>query len=65
MEAKGSAEIAAVQLWRAVAIGWLTSWESDPKSLKFTDLKIKVAQQLLRFEGTTKRPKLNPVAPPG
>eukprot|EP00961_Rhodomonas_salina_P162131 2183974-Rhodomonas_salina.1 len=53
MEARGSAEIVA--------------WETGPKSLKFTDLKIKVAQQLSRFEpeGTTKHPKLNPVAPPG
>eukprot|EP00961_Rhodomonas_salina_P185602 2506038-Rhodomonas_salina.1 len=65
MEARGSAEIVAVQLWRAVAIGWLTSWETNPRSLKFTDLKIKVAQQLSRFENTTKHPKLNPVAPPG
>eukprot|EP00961_Rhodomonas_salina_P180650 2438237-Rhodomonas_salina.1 len=24
MEARGSAEMVAVQLWRAVAIGWLT-----------------------------------------
>eukprot|EP00961_Rhodomonas_salina_P057691 775395-Rhodomonas_salina.1 len=65
MEARGSAEIVAVQLWLAVAIGWLTLWETDLTSLKFTYLKIKVTQQLLRFENTTKHPKLNPVAPPG
>eukprot|EP00961_Rhodomonas_salina_P089576 1204649-Rhodomonas_salina.1 len=34
-------------------------------TLKFTYLKIKVAQQLSRFENTTQRPKLNPVAPLG
>eukprot|EP00961_Rhodomonas_salina_P127713 1721916-Rhodomonas_salina.1 len=65
MEARGRVEIVVVQLWLVVAIGWLTSWETDQRSLKFTDLKIKVVQQLSRFESMTKHPKLNPVAPPG
>eukprot|EP00961_Rhodomonas_salina_P126158 1699509-Rhodomonas_salina.1 len=30
MEASGDANIVAVQLWRAVAIGWYNAWEANP-----------------------------------
>eukprot|EP00961_Rhodomonas_salina_P248777 3362453-Rhodomonas_salina.1 len=30
MEASGDANIAAVQLWLSVAIGWYNAWEANP-----------------------------------
>eukprot|EP00961_Rhodomonas_salina_P189799 2560684-Rhodomonas_salina.1 len=63
MEASGDANIVAVQLWRAVAIGWYNAWEANPNVYTFTELKLNVAQQLSHFT-SAKRPKLTPVAPP-
>eukprot|EP00961_Rhodomonas_salina_P193037 2604982-Rhodomonas_salina.1 len=63
MEASGNANIVAVQLWHAVAIGWYNAWEANPNVYTFTELKLNVAQQLSHFE-SAKRPKLTPVAPP-
>eukprot|EP00961_Rhodomonas_salina_P159692 2150661-Rhodomonas_salina.2 len=66
MEASGNANIVAVQLWCAVAIGWYNAWEVNPNVYTFTELlvKLNIAQQLLHFE-SAKHPKLTPVAPPG
>eukprot|EP00961_Rhodomonas_salina_P125294 1688184-Rhodomonas_salina.1 len=66
MEASGNVNIVAVQLWRAVAIGWYNAWEANPNVYmsESTELKLNVVQQLSHFE-STKHPKLTPVAPPG
>eukprot|EP00961_Rhodomonas_salina_P011813 158814-Rhodomonas_salina.1 len=40
MEASGNPNTVAIQLWRAVAIGWYNAWEANPNVYTFTELKL-------------------------